>query len=160
PDSRIKRMRGTQSVLSAWMRWPRTSRGLNVSGPSSATTQGSGSPSSNARSVPGVRARMARASETVGSIILRLLHVPGLVPRPRVAAQALCLRPLAAAARAHAPRGEGVPHVQTQAHPAVAWTRLPAAARAADAGSARSRAGALADGRRAQPVGIALQEQD
>src|SRR6185437_9538082 len=50
------RARGIQSVSSPSIRWPTTSKGLKVSGPSEARIHGSLSPSSRVRSAPGVRA--------------------------------------------------------------------------------------------------------
>src|SRR5215475_539345 len=61
-----------------------------------------------------------------------LAHVPVAVGRPRVAARALRLLPLAGAGGAHAPRLERVPEMEAAAHPAVAGARLPVAARTAD----------------------------
>src|SRR5690606_28873979 len=60
PWSRTIRTRASQSVFSPWMRWPTTSNGLQVSGPSSARTQSSGRPRRSASRTAGVRSRMAR----------------------------------------------------------------------------------------------------
>src|SRR5215831_8384748 len=60
--SRMRRVRGIQPVCSAWIRWPMTSYGDQVSPPSVARIHVSGRPSRRAEREAGVRSRTAKAS--------------------------------------------------------------------------------------------------
>src|SRR5687767_6239851 len=63
--------RGTQSVSSPSIRWPTTSKGLKLSGPSLLRTQLSGTPPNMACRVAGVRARRARTPSSVKGMVIR-----------------------------------------------------------------------------------------
>jgi hypothetical protein len=77
PSSSMIRILGSQSTCSPYIKWPRTSMGLNVCGPSRASNQACGIPLSNPAKAAGVRAKSAFASSKWTSMIQIVASPPG-----------------------------------------------------------------------------------